>query len=327
MRMFGANAASPFEQPCVESYVSKPDADTLRRIIEEIEPGPQGGNLAITLSAYFPSYQWAVSALDITLNQERIVSRNGHILSADPDGWLETTISRCGGDYQAAWREIRAQGLKRVRAISTPIFAFTHLGGGPANWMQIRFEQQQDMTVAPLVSDRKPETEYDLRAPDVRERTADDSRPRYVFGAHSGVVDVGEWMGEQGLSVGSKHAGTHPAVRWFEDWEQSTAGNVEIFRFWAADLPQENFQPFPLFAPPVAWIDATGLGAEALAREITQFDMAAGYTMAWFFHMVNGNLSSAVGRAVHDLHEKNKRLLQPRDAAVLRRWMQRPYRL
>ncbi len=128
-----------------------------------------------------------------------------------------------------------------------------------------------------------------------------------------------------------------PVERFLEDWDRSSAGEPGRFcKHWILNLreytdgygePVMQAQPVPTFSGELDELDpdASLYGAD-LANLIHDFDRAAGYPMAWYFHMlVCKKVSPRVAEAIHNDLTGAYDYLPARDVKVLRDWVATPY--
>jgi hypothetical protein len=125
--------------------------------------------------------------------------------------------------------------------------------------------------------------------------------------------------------------------RFFDDWQQSSAGEaVEFCRQWVLLLSeyQDSYGEFRLNARPMAKLhgalpalpDGAYLSGAALANAIHGYDRKVGYPFAWFFNMLSRKSSNySVAEAVLKDQMGAYDYLPVRDLKVLRGWEERPY--
>jgi len=126
-------------------------------------------------------------------------------------------------------------------------------------------------------------------------------------------------------------------TRFLHDWDSSTAAQYHRFcDHWAFMIQefidsdgeaQVNARPVPAASLERLRPGAEILGAE-LAKLIHAFDHAGGYPMAWYFHMVaSAGVSHTVGAQVRLDLQQGFSYLPERDAQLLERWVEAPYRV
>jgi len=129
-----------------------------------------------------------------------------------------------------------------------------------------------------------------------------------------------------------------PELRWLQDWQASSAGQEPMAEHWYLDLfcentPQRRCYGFvPQSAdthggllPDVAVLEDACV--QGLYERLEHFDSQVGYPMAWYFYGLCGaHVQPDVVRAVAEAVRAGRLSLPDCDAAVLLRWLNRPYR-
>lgn len=124
-------------------------------------------------------------------------------------------------------------------------------------------------------------------------------------------------------------------IRFFADWERSSAAVDRIFVHWVFDIHdlegrgkkrEIGFIPRPLKNPAERLLPAEGVSVHRLMERIEAIDEEIGLPFAWFFHMTHGHwVDPDVGHAIADGLRAGRVRLPDRDAAVLLAWADRPY--
>ena len=122
-------------------------------------------------------------------------------------------------------------------------------------------------------------------------------------------------------------------VRFFQDWEESSARTSRVYEHWALDIRDYEhkgerelaFIPRPLRLPE-EHLEAGDSSVHILMDRVEAIDREMGLPFAWFFFMTHGNkVSPAVGEAIaQGLREARVRLPE-HDAKVLLRWADEQY--
>lgn len=123
-------------------------------------------------------------------------------------------------------------------------------------------------------------------------------------------------------------------LRFFRDWEASSAGAQRVFTHWALDARdythkgerEVGFIPRPLKMPGERLLMTPETTVHQLMDRIEAIDREVALPFGWFFLMIHGHWVEAdVGLAIADgLKAQRVRLPDP-DAAVLLRWAARTY--
>lgn len=124
-----------------------------------------------------------------------------------------------------------------------------------------------------------------------------------------------------------------PEKRFLDDWESSSASHLSPEKYWFFDLilldcdDYADLLPTPLeqkCLKPIPY--DTSQSIAEIWKEMEMFDEQAGYSFAWYFHMVHGGrIDQRVGKMIHDHIGAAVISLLPCDAAVLSQWCDSPY--
>ncbi|CAH1696107.1 conserved hypothetical protein [Hyphomicrobiales bacterium] len=123
-------------------------------------------------------------------------------------------------------------------------------------------------------------------------------------------------------------------LRFFRDWEASSAGSHRVFAHWALDVRdytykgerEVGFIPRPLRMPKERLLMTPETSVHQLMDRIEALDREVDLPFGWFFLMTHGHwVEPDVGLAIAEgLKAQRVRLPDP-DAAVLLRWAERTY--
>ncbi len=123
-------------------------------------------------------------------------------------------------------------------------------------------------------------------------------------------------------------------VRFFRDWEASSAEAQRVFEHWALDVRdyvyrgqrELGFIPRPLKMPKERLLMTPELSVHMLMDRIEAIDSEVGLQFGWFLLMTHGHwVDPDVGHAIAEGLRKQRVRLPDRDAAVLLRWAERTY--
>ncbi|OYY84770.1 MAG: hypothetical protein B7Y12_21045 [Rhizobiales bacterium 24-66-13] len=123
-------------------------------------------------------------------------------------------------------------------------------------------------------------------------------------------------------------------VRFFKDWEASSAARSSVFAHWALDVRDYEYRgqreigfiPRPLRVPRERLTATEGASVHILMDRIEVIDREVGLPFGWFFLMTRCNWAdSDAGHAIARGLKAQRVHLPDRDAGVLMRWAGRPY--
>ncbi|MCS3453735.1 hypothetical protein M2222_009370 [Bradyrhizobium elkanii] len=123
-------------------------------------------------------------------------------------------------------------------------------------------------------------------------------------------------------------------LRFFRDWEESSAGSQRVFAHWALDTRdytykgerEVGFIPRPLRPPKERLLPTPDASVHILMDRIEAVDREVGLPFGWFFLMTHGHwVDPDVGQAIAAGLRDQRVRLPDRDARVLLRWAERTY--
>lgn len=123
-------------------------------------------------------------------------------------------------------------------------------------------------------------------------------------------------------------------VRFFKDWEASSAARSRVFAHWALDVRDYEYRgqreigfiPRPLRMPRERLTATEGASVHILMDRIEAIDREVGFPFGWFFLMIHGNwVDPDVGHAIARALKAQRVRLPDHDAGVLLRWVDQLY--
>lgn len=123
-------------------------------------------------------------------------------------------------------------------------------------------------------------------------------------------------------------------LRFFQDWEASSARSQRVFAHWALDARdytykderEVGFIPRPLHPPQERLLMAPETSVHQLMDRIEAVDGEVGLPFGWFFLMTHGHwVDPDVGIAIAEGIKSHRVRLPDADAQVLLRWADRTY--
>lgn len=123
-------------------------------------------------------------------------------------------------------------------------------------------------------------------------------------------------------------------LRFFQDWEVSSARSQRVFAHWALDVRDYTYQgerevgfiPRPLKMPRERLMMTPEMSVHQLMDRIEAVDCEVGLSFGWFFLMAHGHwVDPDVGLAIAEGLNGHRVRLPDADAAVLLHWAERSY--
>jgi len=259
-----------------------------------------------------------------------VIRADGERVAADLESWAAEALRDCGDDMAEFLDRHAGEDLCATRhAGRTHYFVCAH-GPGPADYLQLEVEEMREVLDRHLLNPEALPTDLgELTDPLLPALL--DAQPvapaRYAFRRLSDMRLVAAQLSGPGDATS----------RFLSEWSASSAsGKGHFSDHWILALRehQDRFHNLRLSASPVSLLarklksfhwhpECRGV---PLADQIHAFDRAAGYSAAWYFHLVAGALvpRAIAGNLMLDIQE-DFRYLPEADAALLRNWLHAPY--
>lgn len=260
----------------------------------------------------------------------RILDADGTCVAEDALAWLEQAWLDADEDGDTFVERHAESGyvLTLLQGISHYLVA--PWGAGATEFLQLEIEELQEIASHVLASGDTPVTvEALLDRPSRAPAPTPVGPPRYNLRR---LTDISQFIGRV-LDQTGKPASI---LRFLADWEASSAGQQRRFcDHWVLALSehldrfhQTRFGATAVAAHAPVWTGIVGSRGTTLARELHEFDRAAGYGFAWYFHMVGNRrvprgLAAVIGADLQD----GMAYVPERDAALVQAWVAEPYTL
>ncbi|MGZ8201484.1 MAG: hypothetical protein ACXWUC_11940 [Methylosarcina sp.] len=262
-----------------------------------------------------------------------VVDQCGKRIANDLCEWVERTYLECGQNLQTLIDYTIEQQWIATRQTGKTLYFVVQTGRRAEDFTLIEIDKTLEVSDRMLVDEAHP--------PEDLEEFIDPLKPfciesvcfghsRYTYRRKTDVKLFMEVIGE-------RHTEPHPAQRFIDDWNRSSAGqkvrmsddwilrpyrhtgrfgeqivNVEIVNTHKNHLPHLE--------------DFAGKKGQALSSVLSRFDRQAGYPFAWFFYMLKGKLvSTHSAESVYRDISGDFAYLPDRDEMVLKDWIANPY--
>jgi hypothetical protein len=305
----------------------------LSRVCAATPPRPHHGALLAAIEAMWPGFDFRLALTrGGWYRPGGVIASGGERVGSDLQGWAEQAWQSCNADPGCFAQRFGDADLLVTRAVGRTHYFVVAYGKRAAEFLQLEVEELEEVADRRLLDpDLPPEDLGQLLEPEhpLRVEPRPVSPARYALRR---LTDINSFLGRlQGQSPVAP-----PVVRFLDEWDASSAGHAAHFSDeWILALAghQDRFRQERLSAKPVpaprkrsAPPDMDEKGGADLGAALHIYDRHAGYPFAWYFHLV---ANRGVGRAVaahvgHDL-AAGFDYLPPRDAAVLRAWLDKPY--
>ena len=310
------------------------DGQQLAKICRHTLPDALDATLLAKLQVLNPHYPIRLARIgEEWYRLGGIVDMKGNRIANDLNEWTERTYIGCGKNLQTLIDHAREQKLIATRQTGNTLHFVIQIGSRAEQFIQIDIDKTHEMSDRLLVNEYNP--------PEDLEEFIDPLEPEcietYCIGtsrySYRRKTDVAIFMDE----INKYHITEHPAQRFIDDWNRSSAQQKAVFsddwivrpfrntgRFGEQIINVEIINTQQKNVPHLE--DINGKKGVSLHNLLTRFDRQAGYPFAWFFYMVKGKLVTPhSGTAVFKDISGDFSYLPERDVAVLKDWINTPY--
>ncbi|MDQ0304878.1 hypothetical protein [Ancylobacter polymorphus] len=349
-----------------------PDHGSVEAVLARLPAGADETVLAAALGEPFPGFAFSAASVDDQYwrDTRSVLAPDGTRI-AELRPWMTAEIEKHAGDVNAVWSALRDSGMELAEWHGNAVFAFAPTGPGAADYVQIALGRETEWRAGPIVNpDYRPWGADELLDPSwlSHDAMSDDkilAGPLYRLLGRSGtsIVHVRSflarcarlerdkrearrpelerraWVGSDGtrtpfLDMQPNYFDFTPReVRFFQDWEESSARASRVHAHWALDIRDYEhkgerelaFIPRPLHLPGER-LEAGDASVHILMDRIEAIDREAGLPFGWFFLMTHGNrIDPDVGEAIAKGLRDARIRLPDHDAKVLLRWADHRY--
>lgn len=315
-----------------------PHESTLKDVIQSIDstpPRPHHGTLLAVLEKSLPecSFQYVMSKSGWH-RAGGVLDAEGNHLASDLETWAVAELSKCDEDFEQLLNRNADKGLVATRHMGRSHYFVAAYGSAPEDFLQLEVEELQEVLDRKLFDAEQLPLDYQDLVEPIKQAKVEAhaaGSPHYRFVRLTNIADV---LAKQNTQCG----GISALGRFMSDWKQSRAADGGHFsEHWLiAGLEHYDLQastPFTISPMsvhsrtlnPFQW-DTSHSGAE-LSNQIRDFDRAAGYPGAWYFHFVSSKLvpETLMLSLIHDL-DKGYQYLADKELVLLKKLVASPYR-
>ncbi|MFG1414437.1 hypothetical protein [Reyranella sp.] len=352
--------------------VRLPDRASVGAALARLPAGADEAALAAALTAAFPGFAFLAAIDDDQYwRVERSVLAADGTRIAEYRPWMEAELAKDKGNVGALWSRLQQTELQISEWHGNSVYAFAPTGSGAADYVQISVGREVEWRAGPIVNpSSRPWSELELLDPswidhDARSDDKVIAGPLYRLSKRTGssVVHVRTflarcarlerekrearrpemeqrvWIGTDGtqrpfLELQPNWFDVVPReVRFFQDWEESSARSARVFEHWALDITdyehngqrEIGFITRPLHLPKES-LEAGDASVHMLMDRTEAIDREVGLAFGWYFLMTHGNrVDPDVGDAIAQGLRDARVRLPDHDAKVLLRWADQRY--
>lgn len=264
--------------------------------------------------------------------QGGVMQPDGTRIADNLEAWAKAELDTCAGDMHDFVERHAKRDLLVTRHTGRTHYFVAAYGPAPADFLQLEVEELQEVLDRKLLDAANPPDDLqeliEPIAPDVLEAQPVGA-PRYRFRR---LIDMRQTVAK--VSFAERNAGL---PRLLADWSHSSAtarGHFSDHWIVALREHQDRYRNQVVSASlischarelkPFQWnIELSGV---EMSAQLQAFDRAAGYTSAWYFHLVAGTFTPPkVAYAVARDLDAGFSYLPDTEAALIRSWVAAPY--
>lgn len=264
-----------------------------------------------------------------------VVDAGGSHVTNDLEKWAEDELASHDDDMGAFCDDYLGQGLKATRLAGRTHYLVAPTGPHATDFVQLEIEELQEVVCHSLFDgDVLPLDLDELVDPPSAGTGCQTPQPIGIpFLTLRRLTPVSDFLGR----MRAQKPEPQSIHRFLEAWEKSSAGNTTQFsNHWVLAVREhlDRYKQTILQATPVAALIGAapkfsagfGIQGVALHDALVRYDKAAGYPMAWFFHMLTlKSVPHALASAVIDDVQSGFHYLPDRDASIVKDWLHHPY--
>jgi len=314
-----------------------PDEITLRNLAGEIEaipPRPHHSALLDIANRIRPgcTFHYALNRGG-WYRPGGVIAADGRRIADRLEIWAKAELDDCAGDMGDLVELYANKGLLVTRHSGRTHYFVAAYGPAPADFLQLEVEELQEVLDRELIDpDNPPEDFQELTEP-IAPAVLDAqpvAAPRYRFRR---LIDMRQTVARVSLSDGRPSG----LSRMLAEWSHSSAAARGHFSdHWIVALRehQDRYRNPVISATlvshharalkPFHW--NVELAEVQMSSQLQAFDRAAGYSSAWYFHLVAGTITPPriAYAVVRDL-DAGFSYLPDTEVALIRGWVAAPY--
>jgi hypothetical protein len=314
-----------------------PDENTLRNLaasIAAIAPRPHHSALLEIVNRIRPgcTFRYALNRSG-WYRSGGVIAADGTRVAENLETWAQSELAACGGDMHELVERYADRGLLVTRHTGRTHYFVAAYGPAPADFLQLEVEELQEVLDRKLIdADAAPDDMQELLEPlhPVELDAQAVGAPRYSFRR---LIDMRQTVA-RAASADTRNAGL---TRFLAEWAHSSAAARGHFSdHWIVALRehQDRYRN-PVIAvslvsrharelKPFQWnVELSGV---EMSAQLQAFDRAAGYTSAWYAHLVAGTITPPkIAYAVARDLEAGFSYLPETEAALIKSWVAAPY--
>lgn len=262
-----------------------------------------------------------------------VIDQNGTIVAENLENWAKEQLAECDDDMVEFVERHAASQLRVTRHTGRTHYFVATYGHAPQEFLQLEVEEVQEVLDRLLIDpDDVPEDMQELLEP-IKPKLLESEAigpSRYLFRR---MID----MRQSAAKLSFAHGRGDGLPRFLLEWAHSSAASRGNFcNHWIVALREhlDRYRNPVISASLISchsrelkqfqWNEE--LSGVDMSEQLRAFDRTAGYTAAWYFHLVSSNITPArIAYAVMRDLEAGFNYLPDTETALLRGWITSPY--
>lgn len=311
--------------------VSQPDAALLAEALPGIPPRPHHARLLAWLNETWPDLQFSYRLTRSGWHRPGgLCTGQGQVLARDLDGWLQRALEKAG-DFEQLLLDLELMQPLVTRFNGATHFFTAAYGRAPEACWQLEIEELQEVLDRRLLNPVAP-------IPDDLADLLEPLQPALLEG-HPVGAPVYRLGCLTNLHLALEEAVNAPLLqRFFQEWRLLNGEAVDFHQHWFFQrhesmtryaVAQQRLLPRAIRTRQLQTLPWNLAGdALALAAQLRAYDRVAGYTGAWYFGLVAGNLvPRELATRLQEDWQADYRYITETQQALVRGWLHQPYML
>lgn len=263
-----------------------------------------------------------------------VIDKTGNRVAKDIIEWVDRTYIESGHNFQVLIDYALQHQFIATRISGTTLYFTIETGPNAEDFILLEIDKINEVAdrllINPNVLPEEQEDIIDPIEPAIIE-SFNMGQSRYVYRRKTDIKLFLE-------TLSARHIGEHPAQRFINDWNRSSAHLHKFCHEWIIRPYQHtgrygeqiiNAEVMNVTQKQLPFLeDLVGKQGSSLNNLLSRFDRKAGYPFAWYFYMVKGKLVSPYnGEAVYKDITGDFAYLPKRDEEVLKDWVTSPYKI
>lgn len=308
--------------------------NSLAQEIEKLSPRPHHSALMDAANRYRKGCEFKLAlSRGGWYRPGGVIDKAGSRIAENLEIWATEQLAECDDDMLEFAERYVASDLRVTRHTGRTHYFVAAYGRAPQEFLQLEVEEVQEVLDRMLIDPSDPPEEMQELLEPIKPKLLESEAvgsSRYLFRR---LVD----MRQSAAKLSFAHGRGDGLPRFLLEWAHSSAASRGNFcNHWIVALREhlDRYRNPVISASLISchsrelklfqWNEE--LSGVDMSEQLHAFDRTAGYTSAWYFHLVSSNITPArIAYAVMRDLEAGFNYLPDTEAALLRGWITAPY--